>query len=70
MGKIIRLQHLFKRRDCLEVAGGELLSEIERIAEVWKTLVNTGYPFDKTLERLEEIINGSCEHLGAGDARI
>ena len=40
-----------------------MLSEIERIVEARKTLVHTKFPFDRSLDRLEETINAACEHF-------
>ena len=41
----------------------DLLSEVERIVEVRKILVDTHYPISKTLGRLEQMINEMISHL-------
>ena len=62
MGKIIELHSTTK--DFIFVAlEDDFLSEVERIVEVRKMLVDTHYPIEKTLGRLEEIINEVISYL-------
>ena len=62
MGKIIELHSIAKDFVFLGLED-DLLSEVERIVEVRKTLLETHYPIGKTLGRLEQMINEVISHL-------
>ena len=62
MGKIIEL-HSMARDFVYPGLEDDLLSVIERIVEVRKTLVDTHYPIGKTLGRLEHMINEAIVYL-------
>ena len=62
MGKIIELHSIAKDFVFFGLED-DLLSEVERIVEVRKTLLDTHYPIGKTLGRLEQMINEVISHL-------
>ncbi|KAL8790287.1 MAG: hypothetical protein Q9195_006445 [Heterodermia aff. obscurata] len=62
MGKIIELHSMTQEFIYLGLED-DLLSEVERMVEVRKTLVDTHYPIGKTLGRLEQMINEVISYL-------